>query len=134
MFIVAFLFISLKPVKKLLSKKVWFLAFVVSMAFLIPSIVASYDNLEGGDVFEIAISLAYPVLTSVQLIPVILGISILGKNTSSFPWMLLLFAFLIYSVSDIYSLFSQLDETYYVGHPVDLMHLYSFIFIIFFYS
>jgi signal transduction histidine kinase len=131
LFIVAFLFISLKPVKKLLSKKIWLLAFGFSMAFLIPSIIASYDSLEGGDVFEIAISLAYPVLTSVQLIPVILGISILGKNPSSFPWMLLLFAFLIYSVSDIYSLFSQLDETYYVGHPVDLMHLYSFIFLIF---
>ena len=50
------------------------------MAFLIPSIIASYDSLEGGDVFEVAISLAYPVLTSVQLIPVILGISILGKK------------------------------------------------------
>jgi len=62
---------------------------------------------------------------------VILGISLLVKKTSSYPWMLLLFAFLIYSVSDTYSLFSQLDETYYVGHPVDLMYLYSFIFLIF---
>ena len=131
LFIAAFLFVSLKPVKKLVSKKIWFLAFGISMVFLIPSIIASYDSLEGGDVFEIVISLAYPVLTSIQLIPVIIGISILGKNPSSYPWMLLLFAFLIYSVSDIYSLFSQLDETYYVGHPVDLMHLYSFIFLIF---
>ena len=131
LFIVTFLFISLKPVKKLLNKKIWFLAFAVSMSFLIPSIIASYDQLEGGDLFEIIVSLAYPVLTSVQLIPVIIGISILGKNPSSFPWMLLLFSFLIFSVSDIYSLFSQLDETYYVGHPVDLMHLYSFILLIF---
>ena len=131
LFIIAFLFISLKPVKKLLSKKIWILSFAVSMAFLIPSIFAYYDSLEGGDTIEIIILLAYPVLTSIQLIPVIIGISLLVKNPSSYPWMLLLFAFLIYSVSDTYSLFSQLDETYYVGHPVDLMHLYSFIFLIF---
>ncbi len=131
LFIIIFLFLSLKPVKKLLSKKIWLLAIAISLAVLIPSILASYSNLEGGEKFEIIVSLAYPILTSAQLIPVILGISLLGKNHSSFPWMLFLFAFLIYSVTDTYSLFSQLDETYYVGHPVDLMYLYSYIFLIF---
>jgi len=129
--IFSFLLISLKPVKKLLNKKIWLISISVSGIFLFLSIFTSYGNLEGGDVFEIIIFLAYPILTSIQLIPVIVGISLLGKNTSSFPWMLFLFAFLIYSVSDTYHLFSQLDETYYVGHPVDLMYLYSYILLIF---
>lgn len=129
--IFSFLLISLKPVKKLLNKKIWLTAVSISSIFLILSIYTSYGNLEGGDAFEIILFLAYPILTSIQLVPVLIGISLLGKNTSSFPWMLFLFAFLIYTVSDTYHLFSQLDETYYTGHPVDLMHLYSYILLIF---
>ena len=131
LFIITFIFFSIKPVKKFLTKKIWFFSIIVSMSFLITSIFVSYDSLEGNEEIEIIISLAYPILTSILLIPVIIGIVIMGKTETSFPWMLILFSFLIYSVSDTYSLFSQLDETYYVGHPVDLMHLYSFILLIF---
>ncbi len=129
--IIVFLLISLKPVKKLLSKKIWLLAVSISLSFLISSIVLSYGNLEGGDDFETLVSLTFPIFTSALLIPVIVGFSLLAKTHASFPWMLLLFAFLIFSISDTYFLFSQLDETYYVGHPVDLMHLYSYILLIF---
>ena len=53
------------------------------------------------------------------------------KKNINYSWMLLLFAFLIYSVSDTFYLFSELDGTYQDGHPVDLMYLYSFILLIF---
>jgi signal transduction histidine kinase len=53
------------------------------------------------------------------------------KKEISYFWMLLLFGFLIYSISDTFYLFSELDDSYYNGHPVDLMYLYSFILLIF---
>jgi len=55
----------------------------------------------------------------------------LAKKEVSYSWMLLLFGFLIYGVSDTFYLFSQLDDSYYDGHPVDLMYLYSFLLLIF---
>ena len=45
--------------------------------------------------------------------------------------MLLLFGFLIYSISDTFYLFSELDGSYFDGHPVDVMYLFSFILLVF---
>ncbi len=45
--------------------------------------------------------------------------------------MLLLFGFICYIVADTVFLYTILDETYYDGHPVDLLYLYSFILLIF---
>jgi len=42
-----------------------------------------------------------------------------------------LFGFLFISISDTFFLFAELNESYYDGHPVDLMYLYAFILLIF---
>jgi signal transduction histidine kinase len=55
----------------------------------------------------------------------------LAKKGVIYSWMLLLFGFLIFAVSDTFYLFSELDSSYYDGHPVDLMYLYGFILLIF---
>ena len=55
----------------------------------------------------------------------------LAKKGANFSWMLLLFGFILYAVSDTFFLFVELDGTYYDGHPVDLLYLYSFILLIF---
>jgi signal transduction histidine kinase len=52
------------------------------------------------------------------------------KGEANFSWMLILFGFIIYSISDTFFLFAELDGTYYDGHPVDLLFVYSFLFLI----
>ncbi|QUC64357.1 HAMP domain-containing histidine kinase [Nitrosopumilus sp. K4] len=130
-FFVAFLLISLKPVRKSISKKVWMFAMGLSISFLIPSFSAAYDDMEGEHAFDTSIALSYPILAAFQITPAIIGIMFLAKRGANYSWMLLLFGFLIYSVSDTFFLFAELDGNYYDGHPVDLMYLYSFILLIF---
>src|SRR3989338_6314553 len=134
-FFVAFLLISLKPIRKSITKKIWLFSSVLSFAFLIPSLLICYNDLEeaeeGLDPISKSIALAYPILSSFQLTPAIVGIMFLAKKGVSYSWMLLLFGFLIFVLSDTFYLFSELDGSYYDGHPVDLMYLYGFILLIF---
>lgn len=134
-FFVAFLLISIKPIRKSITKKIWLFSFVLSFTFLIPSLLACYNSLEetegGIDIVSKSIALAYPILSSFQLSPAIIGIMFLAKKGANYSWMLLLFGFLIFIVSDTFYLFSELDGSYYDGHPVDLMYLYGFILLIF---
>ncbi len=77
------------------------------------------------------IALTYPILSSIVLVPTIVGIMFLAKQSASLSWMLILFGFIIYGVADIFFLFIELDGTYYDGHPVDLLYLYCYTLIIF---
>lgn len=129
-----FFLLSLKPIKKLITKKIWLFAFLLSLSFVIPSVIAYFNSLvgeEGLDVFSKSILLSYPIMSGFQLAPAIVGILFMVKKGISYSWMLLLFAFLIYSISDTFYLFSELSETYHDGHPVDIMYLYSYILLIF---
>ena len=128
---IGFLLISLKPVLKSVSRNVWLFAIALGVSFMIPSVTAAYDDMSGEDAFPTAIALAYPVLGSIQVIPAIVGIMYLAKKGANFSWMLILFGFIIYGIADTFFLFAELDGTYYDGHPVDLLWLYTYILMIF---
>ena len=129
--ITAFLFLSLKPVIKKVPRNVWLFAVGLAFSLLVPSVLAAYDDMFEEDAFPTIIALTYPVLSAIVLVPAIVGILFLAKQGASLSWMLILFGFIIYGVSDIFFLFAELDGTYYDGHPVDLMYLYSYTLIIF---
>jgi signal transduction histidine kinase len=130
-FFFIFLFQSLKPILNSISKNVWLFAIGLSIAFMIPSILAAHDDIYGEEAFAVSIALAYPLLASVKLVPAIIGIMYLIKGEANFSWLLILFGFIIYSISDTFFLFSELNGSYYDGHPVDLLFVYSFMFLIF---
>ena len=66
-----------------------------------------------------------------QLIPAIIGVLFLTKKGANFSWMLLLFGFIVYAIADTFFLLSQIDGSYYDGHPVDVMYIYTFLLCIF---
>ena len=129
-FIVAFLFYTLKPILKLVSRNTWLFAIGLSFSFLIPSLSAAYGDLSE-EVLADLIALAYPILSSFQLVPVIVGIMYLSKKSENLVWLFFLFVFIIYSVGDTFYLFAELDESYFDGHPSDLMYIYSYLLFIF---
>ena len=113
-FFIIFFLISLKPIRKNISKKIWLFSFILSFAFCIPSIIACLDSLQTNDSLDVtakSIALSYPILSSFQLVPVVVGIMFLAKKDVSYFWMLLLFGFLIYCISDTFFLFSQLNNS-----------------------
>lgn len=130
-FLFAFLVISLKPVRKSISKKVLFFAIALSFSFLIPSFSFTFSDMEGELPFDTLVALAYPIGSSILLVPVIIGIMFLFKLETNYSWMLMLFAFISYIIADTFFLFVIVDGSYYDGHPTDLVYLYSFLLFIF---
>ena len=127
----AFLFISLKPVLRKTGRNVWLFAIGLAFSFLIPSVLAAYDDMFGEEAFATGIALAYPILGAFQVVPAIVGIMYLAKQGASLSWMLILFGFITYAVADTFFLFAELDGTYYDGHPVDLLWLYTYVLVVF---
>ena len=130
-FMTAFLFLILKPILKNVSRNAWLFSICLSFAFLIPSVLAAHDDIFGEHTFAVSIAIAYPILSSIKLIPAIVGILYLAKQEASFSWMLILFGFIVYSISDTFFLFAELDGSYFDGHPVDLMFVYSYLLLFF---
>jgi signal transduction histidine kinase len=130
-FYISFLIISLKPIRNNIPKKILIFSISLSFSILIPSIIVSIGSLDGDQFLTHSIALTYPILSSIQLIPALIGIMFLTRKKASYTWMLLLFGFIMFSASDTVFLFTQLNEAYYDGHPVDLLFLYSFILLIF---
>jgi signal transduction histidine kinase len=130
-FFTAFLFISLKPVLKSISKNVWMFAIALSFSLLIPSILAAYDDMQGENAFAISIALLYPLLSSIQVIPAIIAVMFLVKKGANFSWMLVLFAFIIFTIADTLFLFSELNGSYYDGHPADLLWVFTYTMLVF---
>ena len=130
-FMAAFLFYSLKPILKSVSRNVWLFAIGLSFSFLIATIPAAYDDMLGEPVYATLVALAYPILSSFQLVPAIIGVMFLTKNRANLSWMLILFGFIVYSIADSFFLLAELDGSYYDGHPSDLMYIASFLFLLF---
>jgi signal transduction histidine kinase len=134
-FFLFFLLLSLQPIRKSITKKILLFSLMLSFAFLVPSLLGTYyasDESEGGaDILSKSIGLSYPILSSFQLAPAIIGIMFMTKKEVTYSWMLLLFGFLLFAISDTVYLFSELNGSYYDGHPVDLIYLYAFILLIF---
>lgn len=128
---ILFLFILLKPILKSISKNAWLFSIALSFSLFIPSILVVYDDIQGDEVFAVSIALTYSAMSSAQLVPTLLGLFYLGKNAANFSWMLLLFGFIVYSVADTFFLFAELGGSYYDGHPVDLIFVYSYVLLIF---
>ena len=127
----AFLFLSLRPILKKVSRNVWLFAIGLSFAFLIPSFFAAYDDMFEEEVFATSIALTYPILSAIQMVPAIVGILFLTKHGANLSWMLILFGFILYGVADTFFLFAELSGSYYDGHPTDLFWLYAYILIFF---
>ncbi len=130
-FMAAFLFYTLKPILKSVSRNVWLFAIGLSFSFLIATVPAAYDDMLGEPVYATLVALAYPILSSFQLVPAIIGVMFLTKNRANLSWMLILFGFIVYSAADTFFLLAELDGSYYDGHPTDLMYIASFLFLLF---
>ncbi len=130
-FMTLFLLYSLKPILKSINRNVWLFAIGLSFSLLVPSIPAAYDDIYGEEAFAVSIALAYPILSSFQLVPAIVGIMFLTRHGANISWILILFGFIIYSIADTFFLFAELDGSYYDGHPSDLMYVYSYLFLVF---
>ena len=126
-FYIVFFIFYLRPLKKAITKNVIVLATTLSILFLIPSALATYDLSAEDSLLEIGVALAYPIADTLLLIPALIGFFFLFKGERNYFWSLILVGILSMIIADTFFLLLTIDDTYFDGHPVDLFWLYGYI-------
>jgi len=128
---VGFMILYLLPVKRAISKKNIFLASILSVALVIPSLYATYDmGLEQGNFHEI-VRLTYPILDAVVLVPAVIGVVMFFTGKVNFMWTLICFAVLLDIVADTGFLLYSLEGNYDTVQALEILYLWSYILLAF---
>lgn len=117
----------LKPVRKAISKKMIIGACLISAVVLIPNLYMTFGNNSGEDQFAIALGATYPVADAIILVPAILGVALFMGGKVNFLWTLMVVAVLLNVGADTAFQYFSLDNSYYTGHPVDIIYLWAYI-------
>jgi len=122
-----FLIFYIKPFRRAVSKKIISYAIVAGIVLLIPSLYLSFDpDPEISDI-ELLVATSYPILDSLVLVPAIIGIILFLRGEVNFLWALMCLAILCDVVADASFLFLQLEESYYSGHPMEILYHWAYI-------
>lgn len=120
------LIVFLKPYQKQISRKIVVFASAVSIAILIPTVIATYTFGAEDEFIEIFVALLYPIVDSVLLVPAIVAISFTILNKKSLFWIGILIGIIVLIAADTIFLFAIIDDTYTDGHPVDILFISSY--------
>lgn len=126
-FFFAFSFYYMKPFKNSISRKMVIVAMLVPAAVLSVTLYVTEDSNSSLETYEKILANAYPVLDSLSLVPVILGLTIFFRGQVHFFWILLFLGMLCFIVSDLGYLYLSLDNSYYTGHPIDIPYMWAYV-------
>jgi hypothetical protein len=126
-FLFLFSIYYLKPFKKLISRKMILLTSLIAVSVLIPSLYMTVDNNSHESKFAIALGSIYPIADSIILVPALIGIFLFFKGEVNFLWTLLLIGILFEVIADTGFQYFTLNNSYYTGHPVDILFIWSYI-------
>lgn len=124
-----FTFFYLKPFRRSISKTLMFSASTVTV--LVAGFLASSIFEENSFSFEAVLGIAYPVLDTVSIAPIIIGLVLFFRGQVSFLWSCLFIGMICFVIADYGFLFLSLDEEYYSGHVIDILYLWAYLFFLF---
>lgn len=131
LFLFAFSILYLLPLRKAISKKLVLATLLISGALMIPAVYLVCEANTSASNFEIALAASYPVLDAIVLCPALIGVSLFFKGEVNFLWSLISVATILNVVADTGFLMLTIDDTYYTGHPVDLLYLWAYLLFVF---
>jgi hypothetical protein len=117
----------LKPFKKLISRKMIICTSLIAISVLIPSLYMTLDNNSNESKFAIVLGAIYPIADSIILVPALIGIFLFFRGEVNFLWTLLLIGILFEVIADTGFQYFTLNNSYYTGHPVDILFIWSYI-------
>src|SRR5690348_912537 len=126
-FLFLFSILYLKPFKKLISRKLIISTTLIAISVLIPNLYMTIDNNSDENKYAIALGAAYPIADSIVLIPALIGIFLFFRGEVNFLWTLLLIGILFEVVADTGFQYFTLDDSYYTGHPIDILFIWSYL-------
>lgn len=122
-----FLMYYLRPVRKAITKKMMMSAILISVSMAIPSIYMAYSPEPDVTLFENVLATSYPILDSIIFIPAIIGIALFFRGEVNFTWSLICIGILCFAIGDIGFQYATFTNTYYTGHPADIILMWSYI-------
>lgn len=126
-----FLFMSsiyyLRPVYKTASKKILGCSFLVTAVFLASIAYETYLQNPNAELLQIIWADIYPIADAAVLFPAVLGLAMFFKGRVSFFWSLACIAIILNIVADSGFFFMYVDKSYYTGHPLDILYLWSYV-------
>ena len=132
-FLLMFLVQYLVPMRMAITKNMVFASLISSVAILgLFLYVLEYsDNSEL--LFVDAFSLAYPLADIFVLFPSIIGLILFFRGKTNFMWSMILFGIVLTTLGDLWFMYLQVyqEEFYHTGHPVEILFLSSYVFMIF---
>lgn len=126
-FLFSFSLIYLKPVKKAISTKLLIVATLTSLGLLSGSLLFSYDEMIGQNLYEVGVGVGYIVGDSIILVPAIIGVVLFFRGKVNFLWSLICVGMLLQISADTAFLLATVEDSYYQGHIVDLLYTWSYI-------
>ena len=121
----AFFVLYLRPLREIIPRKIVLFAVIVSTGFLIPTVLQAYSLNANSDELALVVALAYPVIDSLILCPVIIGMVILYRKRSD-PFLLaMMAAILAFIASD--SMYLVIYNSYENGNPIDVGWIFGYI-------
>ncbi len=122
-----FSLLYLHPFKNAVSKKMIINTSLIAVAVLVPNLYMTLDNNSNEPEFAIILGAIYPIADAIVLIPAMIGVTLFFRGKVNFLWSLLLIGMLFEVVADTAFQYFSLDNSYYTGHPVDILFLWSYI-------
>ena len=121
----AFFVLYLRPIRQIIPKKVIVFSIIISAGFLIPTVLQAYSLNADSDNAALAVALAYPVIDSMILCPVIIGMITLYRKRSDPFLFAMMAAILAFIASD--SLYLVIYNSYENGNPIDAGWIFGYI-------
>ncbi len=125
--IFCFLMYYLKPVRKAVSSNIIIGSILVSAVILIPSIYMAYNFDPKVSLLENILATSYPVADSIMLVPALVGVILFFKGEVNLTWSLICLGIVLQSIGDTSFQFATFTNTYYTGHPSDMVFLWSYL-------
>jgi len=121
----------IKPVKKAITKKIVLLSILVAISLLVPNLYMAFENSSGEDQFATALGASYPFADAIVFVPAFIGVLLFFGGKVNFPWFLMLLGIIVEVVADTGFQYYSLDNSMYTGHPIDILFLWSYVFLVF---
>ena len=122
-----FSFLYLHPFRNAISKKMIVITSLIAIVVLIPNLYMTFDNNSDESEFAIILGSIYPIADAIVLIPAMIGVALFFRGKVNFLWSLLLIGMIFEVVADTAFQYFSLDDSYYTGHPVDILFLWSYL-------
>jgi hypothetical protein len=115
------------PVYTSITKKMVVSSTVISISILASLLYVSYDeNLQLNE-FEHLLGLSYPILNAFVLIPLLVGVFLFFKGKVNLMWILMSLGMISFIASDNWFFLTDLNGSYYPGHPLDLLYIWGYV-------